>query len=330
MDIPSTLLALLAGLAVLLLAPFLFNRLMPLTAARAGLGLERLLAGMRVQRVYVPGFDMPYLEGGDAGKPALVLVHGFGGDKDNFTRVARHLLPHYRVIAPDLPGFGDASRDPDASYTIAEQVERLRAFLDQVAPGRIHLGGNSMGGFIAAQFAASYPERVATLWLLDPAGTEAAQSSSLLLRYRDTGDVPLLLRAPADFRRLMAAATFRRPFLPYCVATALGRRGAADYPLHTRILRQLTTVPLLEQQFANLQMPTLIVWGAQDQILHPSGADTLRRLFRNSRVIVMPGVGHLPMVEAPRQTARDFLDFSGHGATHDHPDLKKLVRNGAD
>ena len=330
MDISNTLLAVLAGPAVLPLALFLFNRLMPMTAARAGLGLERRLAGMHVKRVYVPGFDMPYLEGGDPAKPTLVLVHGIGGDKDNFTRVARHLLPHYRVIVPDLPGFGDASRDPDASYTIAEQVERLRAFLDQVAPGRIHLGGNSMGGFIVAQFAATYPERVASLWLLDPAGTEAAHNSALLLRYRDTGDVPLLLRAPSDFRRLMAAATFRRPFLPYCVATALGRRGANDYPLHTRILRQLTTVPLLEQQFANLQMPTLVVWGAQDQILHPSGADTLRRLFRNSRVIIMPGVGHLPMVEAPRQTARDFLDFSGPHTARDQPDLKKLVRNGAD
>lgn len=323
--------ALLAGLASLLCVLALFNYLLPITAARAGMGLERRLAGLRLRRVYVPGFDMPYLEGDKSqGGPTLVLVHGFGGDKDNFTRVARHLLPRYRVIIPDLPGFGDATKDPDAGYTIAEQVERLRAFLDQVAPGRIHLGGNSMGGFIAAQFAATYPERVASLWLLDPAGTEAAQSSDLLLRYRDTGDVPLLLRTPGDIRRLMAAATYRRPFLPYCVYQALGQRGAADYTLHTRILRQLTTVPLLEQQYANLQVPTLIVWGAQDKILHPSGAETLRRLFRNSSVIVMPGVGHLPMVEAPRRTAQDFLDFSGHGASHDHMDFKKLLRNGAD
>src|SRR6185369_9060290 len=72
MDIPTTLLTLLAGPAALLLALFLFNRLMPITAARAGLGLERRLAGLHVKRVYVPGFDMPYLEGGDPARPALV------------------------------------------------------------------------------------------------------------------------------------------------------------------------------------------------------------------------------------------------------------------
>ena len=323
--------ALLAGLAVLLFALVLFDRLLPMTASRLGLGLERAVSGLRLNCAFIPGFHMPYLEGDKSGGgPVLVLVHGFGGDKDNFTRMARHLLPHYRVICPDLPGFGDATRDDEASYTIAEQVERLRLFLDQVAPGRIHLGGNSMGGFIAAQFAATYPERVASLWLLDPAGTEAAQSSNLLLRYRDTGDMPLLLRQPSDFRRLLASTTFRRPFLPYSVATALGRRGAADYRLHTRILQQLTNVPLLEQQFRDLATPTLIVWGAQDLILHPSGTDTLRRLFRNCSVILMPGIGHLPMLEAPLRTAQDYLAFSGHAATEDHVGLKNLMRKAAE
>ena len=70
---------------------------------------------------------MPYLEGGQ-GEP-LVLIHGFSADKDNFTRVARFLTPHYRVICPDLPGFGDATRDPSARHGIADQVTRLKAFL---------------------------------------------------------------------------------------------------------------------------------------------------------------------------------------------------------
>ncbi|MFA9218707.1 MAG: alpha/beta fold hydrolase, partial [Sphingomonadaceae bacterium] len=170
--------ALLAVALLLLLALMAYERLAPLAAAQQGLRLERWRSGLRLGQVQIPGFDLPYLEGGH-GAP-LVLIHGFAGDKDNFTRVARFLTPHYRVICPDLPGFGDSTRRTDASYSIAEQVERLRALLDQLAPGRVHLGGNSMGGFIAAQFAATYPERVASLWLLDAAGTEAAQSSDIL------------------------------------------------------------------------------------------------------------------------------------------------------
>ena len=304
-------LALAAGAALAVAAPLLsllaFERAAPLTAARLGMGLERRRAGLRLRSAQAAGCHMPYLDGG-SGEP-LVLIHGFGGDKDNFTRVARFLTPHYRVLCPDMPGFGEASRHADAGYTIAEQVERLRALLDQLAPGRVHLGGNSMGGFIAAQFAATYPERVASLWLLDPAGTEAAQSSAILQRYRDTGLVPLLMREPAEFDALIAAASSRKPFLPYCVRTALGRRAAADFKLHSRILRQLAGVPLLEQQYRELLPPTLIVWGERDQILHPSGADTLRALCREQRTILMPGIGHLPMLEAPRRSARDYLEF---------------------
>jgi pimeloyl-ACP methyl ester carboxylesterase len=296
-----------AALAALAIVILLANRLAPLAAARLGMGLERWRAGLRLQRAAVPGFVMPYLVGGH-GAP-LVLVHGFGGDKDNFTRIARFLTPHYRVIVPDLPGFGEATRDAQASYTIAEQVERLRAFLDQVAPGPVHLGGNSMGGFIAAQFAATYPERVASLWLLDPAGTAAAQSSAVLEHYRATGEMPLLLRQVSDVRQLIASTTHHQPFLPYCVRTALGRRAVADYGLHCHIMRQLAEAPLLEQQYRELAVPALIVWGQQDRILHPSGAAALGALFRRSSTILMPGIGHLPMLEAPRRSARDYLAF---------------------
>lgn len=307
MDFASVAGAVLAATAVPLLSLLAFERLAPLTAARIGLGLERLRSGLRLRSALVPGFEMPYLDGG-SGEP-LVLIHGFAGDKDNFTRVARFLTPHYRVLIPDLPGFGGTTRQPGAGYTIAEQVERLRAFLDQLSPGRVHLGGNSMGGFIAAQFAATYPERVASLWLLDSDGTEAARSSEILLRYRDTGVMPLLVQTPRDFNALIAACSHREPFLPHCVRVALGRRGAADFELHTRIMRQLAEVPLLEQQYRELAPPALIVWGERDQILHPSGAETLRALCPGSRTILMPAIGHLPMVEAPRRSAQDYLDF---------------------
>lgn len=301
----SLLIAVITIIATLLL----FDRLLPATCARLALRLERWRSGLTLAQAELPGFSMPYLHGGPADAPPLVLVHGFGGDKDNFTRVAAFLTPYYRVICPDLPGFGDASRDPAASYGMGDQVERLRAFLDELGLKRVHLGGNSMGGFISAQFSATYPARVASLWLLDAAGTAAAQSSALLQRYKETGDMPLLLQREQDFARLVRSTTHRPPFLPWSMRTTLARRAIHDYPLHSRIMQQLTTSPLLETQYQALATPCLIVWGKQDQILNPAGAYSFQALFPHNQLQLMDDIGHLPMIEAPRRSAADYRAF---------------------
>jgi triacylglycerol lipase len=74
-------------------------------------------------------------------------------------------------------------------------------------------------------------------------------------------------------------------------------------------MRQLVDAPLLENSFQPMPTPALIVWGEQDQILSPAGAESFRLLFPNSSVIMMPEIGHLPMAEAPEQTARDYLAY---------------------
>ncbi|MYN46692.1 alpha/beta fold hydrolase [Pseudoduganella sp. FT93W] len=291
--------------ALLLLLLLAAERIAPLPMARAAMALERARCGLRRH-----GADeaMPFLQGG-AGE-VLVLVHGFGADKDNFTRIAPYLTPHYRVLLPDLPGFGEAGRDPLGHYSIADQVEHLRTFLERHAgPGPVHLGGNSMGGFIVAQFAARYPERVASLWLLDAAGTAAAQDSQALRGYRDSGALPLLVREEADFSQMLAYSRHRHFFLPYAVRTALARRAAADFGLHEKIMQQVAASPLLEQQYRTLGTPALIVWGERDRILHPAGAAALAALYAEHHSIMMADIGHLPMLEAPRRCAADYRAF---------------------
>ena len=293
------------ALAAALLVLFLATLLAPGAMTRLGLAAERRISGLETKQARVEGFDMPYLEGG-SGEP-LVLIHGFGGDKDNFTRIARLLTPHYRVIIPDLPGFGDASRDPAASYRMSDQVRRVHALLQQLGAGRVHLGGNSMGGFISAQYAAAFPDQVASLWLLDPAGTAASHSSDMLLHYEKTGENPLLVRTVPDFDKTVSATTFKKPFLPRFVIKTMARRAVADFALHTMIMRQLSASTLLEARYQALPTPALIVWGADDKILSPAGVDAFRKLFPNSAIKVMKDMGHLPMLEDPKQTARDYL-----------------------
>ena len=137
------------------------NRLAPLAVARWLRNALRRLAGLQAKTIRVQGQTFPYLVGG-AGEP-LVLVHGFTADKDAWGAVARHLTAQYTVIAPDLPGFGDTVRDPNANYSLDTQVENLRAFLQSMQLKRVHLGGNSMGGGVVALYAAKYPQEVASL-----------------------------------------------------------------------------------------------------------------------------------------------------------------------
>lgn len=281
--------------------------LAPQQLTALGLALERRLAGLSLRTARVGPFDMPYLDGG-RGEP-LVLIHGFGGDKDNFTRIARFLTPHFRVIIPDLPGFGDATRDPAANYAMRDQALRLHAFLEQLGIEACHLGGNSMGGYISAEYAAAWPLAVKSLWLLDPGGTMASHSSDMLIEYEKSGRNPLLVQDVADFDQTIAATTHQTPFLPRFARTTLGRRAVADFVLHTRIMRQMAESPLLENSHGVMQTPALIVWGEHDKILNPLGAAAFAALFPNSKVIIMPGIGHLPMAEAPKQTANDLLAF---------------------
>lgn len=294
-------------IAAALAAAFLVSLVAPEGLTRLGTLLERRISGLKTKHAKVNGFDMPYLEGGQG--PVLLLLHGFGADKDNFTRIARFLTPHFRVLIPDLPGFGDASRNAKACYTMADQVANVHAFLEQLGITRLHMGGNSMGGFIAAQFAVPYGHMVQSLWLLDPAGTTASHDSAVLRKYEKTGDLPMLVRRVGDFNETIRATTHKTPFLPRFARVALGRRAVADFELHTRIFREMAESPVLDTAFKPMATPALIVWGKEDEILSPAGAEAFRQLFPNSTVILMEGIGHLPMAEAPQQTARDYLAY---------------------
>jgi pimeloyl-ACP methyl ester carboxylesterase len=273
------------------------------------LALERARAGLVARRAELPGFRMPYLDGG-RGEP-LVLVHGFAGDKDNFTRIARFLTPHFRIIAPDLPGFGEASRDPAAGHHVDAQVGRLRAFVGQLGLGAVHLGGNSMGGFIAAQYAATYPDAVRSLWLLDAAGATLARQTEIIGRYIETGELPLLVRDEADYGTLLRMVAHRMPVLPHSLRRVLARRAVADFALHGRIFREVgVESPPLDDRYAAIRAPTLIVWGRQDRILNPAAGELMRARIPRSRLVLMDATGHLPMIERPRAAAADFLAFA--------------------
>ena len=120
-------------------------------------------AGLERKTITIGDHDVVYLDGSSG--PPVVLLHGFGSDKDLWNAVAARLTPSYRVIVPDLPGFGESTKLESANYDVKSQARRLHEFLSKLGIEQTHIGGNSIGGMISVAYAAMYPEGVNSLMI---------------------------------------------------------------------------------------------------------------------------------------------------------------------
>ncbi|MBQ5939932.1 MULTISPECIES: alpha/beta fold hydrolase [unclassified Massilia] len=276
----------------------------PVQVAETLFTLDRKLSGLERKELVLPGGErIVYLEGGK-GEP-LLLLHGFRGNKDHFTRTARSLTGHYRVIVPDLLGFGESGHPPGADYTPAAHARRMHAFLRQLGVDAAHLGGSSMGGQIALHYAALYPEQTRSLWLLAPNGVPGAEPGEVARSVAAGGRNVLMAKNEEEFAELFEVVMADPPFMPGFVRNVIAQESLRYQALHERIFVDVNRSPAP----GAVKAPALIVWGAQDRVLHVSGAAALARSMPQAKVIVMPGVGHLPMLERDRQVAEDYLAF---------------------
>ncbi|MCZ6666167.1 MAG: alpha/beta fold hydrolase [Gammaproteobacteria bacterium] len=273
------------------------------------MALARRNGGLSCKQVTVDGHCIPYLEGG-SGEP-LLLLHGFAANKDHWTLIAPLLTRHFHIIAPDIPGFGDSSRHQDACYGLDEQLARIAGFADALHLDEFHLGGNSMGGYLAAMFAARHSGKIKSLWLLAPAGVLSAEPSEMQEMF-ERGENPLLVDGARAFDDLADLAFTVQPPMPAQFKRPLIKRAVAEAPFNAKIFSEMFTDPVgLEPELEGCDVRSLIVWGDQDRLLHSSGAEILHRLLSSSECRVMSRMGHVPMVERPAETAADYLRFQG-------------------
>ncbi len=271
---------------------------------------ERSAGGLEQRGIDVNGLHMEYLEGGQG--DVLLLLHGFGANKDNWTRIGKYLTPYFRVVAPDLPGFGESSPDAHGDYTVGVQADRVKAFVRALGIESFHLGGNSMGGHIAGVYAAIYPKDLKSLLLLAPAGVASAEPSEVFRLLKEGKKNPLVVESAEDYEHLLDFIFVKRPFIPCPIKKFLIREAIRHRQLNATIFKQL------HRSFENLHLesllkghktPTLIVWGEKDRILHVSGAGILESVMGKAKAKIMNGVGHVPMIEKPEETARLYLSF---------------------
>ena len=272
------------------------------------LQLNRTLSGLEEKTIQVAGHDIHYLEGGQGDIP-IVLLHGIFAEKDHWTDFARALTGSHHILAPDLPGFGESSK-PDASYDVGTQTERLAAFAKQLGIHKLHLIGNSMGGHIAALYAARHPEQVLSVALLDNAGITAPQKSEMFQRLERGEPNPLLVSQPEDFERMMSFLFVEQPSLPESLKQHFALRSIANHELNQKIFSQLREryIPL-EPELAKIQVPTLLLWGDQDRALDVSSIEVMKPLLKQPTVVIMKDCGHVPMIERPEETAAHYQAF---------------------
>ena len=284
--------------------------LFPATAFNLMVKAERAVGGLERHSIQVQELRIEYLAGGQ-GEP-LLLLHGFGANKDHWTRIGRYLTPHFRVIAPDLTGFGESSRAADNDYTIRAQVDRVDAFVRALGIPAFHLGGSSMGGNIAGVYAATYPEKVTSLLLISPGGIVSAEPSAMQRLMTQGGANPLLAENAEDYDRLMDFVFVQAPFVPRPIKQVLVQEAVSHRPLNKEIftqIRQSWQIEPLEALLKGQEVPTLIIWGSQDRVLHVTGAKILAAAMPNARTEIMGSVGHLPMIEKPRAVAEVYLEW---------------------
>jgi pimeloyl-ACP methyl ester carboxylesterase len=247
----------------------------------------------------------------------ILLLHGTSASLHTWDGWVEALAPTRRVIRVDLPGFGLTGPFPHDDYHVTRYVDFVIALLDRLEIPRAIIAGNSFGGQLAWETAATAPERVAALILVDAAGyPNAPESIPIGFRIALTPALqPLMTRFLP--RRMVEASlhdvygdparvTVELVDRYYDLALRAGNRRALGLRLEQAIHHEARA-----ERIASLAQPTLILWGGRDRLIPSQNADRFARDIRGSRLVMFDGLGHVPHEEDPAATAaavRSFLD----------------------
>lgn len=254
--------------------------------------------------VRADGLDLFVAEAGQ-GEP-VVLLHGGGPGAtglSNYSRNIDALAERYRVIVPDMPGYGRSTKGVDGSDPFRFLADSIRALLDELAIDRAHLVGNSYGGAAALRLALDTPERVDRLILMGPGGigtTRALPTEGLncLLGYYG-GDGPSREKLEKFIRQYLVFdgnavpddlidLRYEASIDPDVVADPPLRRPSGLFALRTLWRMDFTR----DSRLSELQTPTLVVWGTEDKVNRPSGGPTLAKALPECELLEVPQAGH--------------------------------------
>ncbi|KAA1421654.1 alpha/beta hydrolase [Nocardioides humilatus] len=276
---------------------------------RLTVGVETRLDGLHTEHAEVDGLEMAYYEGGPVAAPTIVMLHGYSADRDVWARFAAELVDDYHVVIPDLAGHGDTPFVEGADYSAPAQADRVAGLLDVLDIDRTHIIGNSMGGFVAASFARAYPTRMLSLGLSDAAGVIAPEPSAMDILMERDGQNPFLLEDPDQFDDFYAMTMAKPPWVPGFVKDAMAQDYVDREPELAEIFEGFHHRDLLDEHLDEITAPAYVMWGEEDQLVDPSAADVWVDGLPDATLVTYPGIGHMPMLEIPEESAADYAAF---------------------
>lgn len=237
-----------------------------------------------------------------SGVPVL-LVHAWGETHRSFDRLVPLLAGHLRLVVPDQRGAGDSDKPPDG-YSLAQSAADLVELLDALDLTSIFLVGTSSGGYVAQQISVDHADRVDGLVLVGSPHSLAGGGDPFGAVLSDLHD-PVTLN---DVRSINSAISLDHPVPAQFLADQ--DQSALTIPPHVWRAAYdglLTATPPLDT--GRITIPTLVLWGATDEVLPRKQADDLVAAIPGARLVVYQGTGHLVLWEQPERVASDILSF---------------------
>lgn len=224
--------------------------------------------------------------------PAVVVVHGIGGHKEDWAGLAEALASTHTVYAVDMLGFGGSAMAGD-TITIVDQVAAVVELMDAEKLAKADIVGNSVGGWVAATLAASHPDRVERLVLVDAAGFKAMfEGEAPVNFYPTTVEEMTKLLSYVRFDPATHTPAFAQAALTASTASGDSRAAAA-------VGNGMFVSERLEDVADRVTAPTLVIWGAEDKLFPPAIADLIAGHVKASRKVLIPSAGHFPQFDNP-------------------------------
>ena len=243
-----------------------------------------------------------------AGKgPTVVLLHGAGGGGIAWFRLFQPLGKHYRVIAPDVVGYGESSK-PDAIYSRLYFSQWLGDFLEALGEEEVILVGSSQGGAIALQYTLEHPQRVKKLILVGSAGfgkLDISYSGSGLINFAKANIYPNKKNTRKRLPKIVSdVKQFPEALLTYHVAIAHSGSWRVFWQGRGDVVK-----PYAKGALRGLKQPKLLVWGRQDETWPLAHAYKAASELSGAKLVLLDNSKHLPYLDQPQALAKEILHF---------------------
>ena len=247
--------------------------------------------------------------------PVLVLLHGVASSLHTWEGWHRELSNDFTVVSLDVPGFGLTGLNPNNDYSVKMYMSMLDALLDELHIDTCFMAGNSFGGYLTWNYALHNVSRVKKIVLLNASGFNANRkienpgfklAMNPLTKKISHRITPYFLvkKSVEDVYGDKSKLTEETVDRYYDLLLRKGNREA-----FSEILNNLHSGEVKPDLMSGIAQPTLIIWGSHDRIIDPNDAVKFQEAIKDSKLIMYPEAGHIPMEEIPVQTASDLKDF---------------------